>query len=219
MHSKKHAITPMQFESLVEQTYDLKRFWGIETRLILFLTGRLGMRRGEVTHLNESWIDWREKRIIIPEFHPCSRGRDGGICGDCRGKAAQRTRHNEGLTVSEAESEQWSPKTECGVREIPFGFDTRTEMILEQFFDHFDKFMYTAGAINRRINRVIDMSDRVDYCHPHGLRSTAATFHAGRGIDVFALKNLMGWKQLDVALRYVGRNPDRLDYQLRHIHR
>jgi len=38
---------------------------------------------------------------------------------------------------------------------------------------------------------------------PHGLRATAATFHASRGLDAFALQAFMGWETVDRAREYI----------------
>ena len=218
-HSKENALSPIQFESLIEQTYQLKRFWDVETRLILYLAGRLGMRRGEISHLEEEWIDWRQERILIPAHSPCDRGKDGGMCGTCRQQAEQMADHNDDVTLEEAMATRWSPKTDAAARAIPFGWSPRVRIALEEFFDEFDRWMFSASVITRRLDRVVEKSDRVDYCHPHALRATAASHHAGRGIDRFSMCALLGWSTLDVAERYVQASADNLDHTLRHAHR
>lgn len=218
-HSKENALCPIEFESLIEQTYKLKRYWDVEARLILFLAGRLGMRRGEISHLAEEWIDWRQERIEIPSHWSCDRGKDGGRCGTCRQQALQMTDHNEHLTFKEALDARWRPKTDSAARSIPFGFCPRARIALEEFFDEFDRWMYSASVVTRRLNRVVEMSRRVEHCHPHALRATAASWHAGRGIDRFSMCALFGWSTINVAERYVQASADNLDHTLRNAHR
>ena len=218
-HSKENALSPMQFESLVEQTYQLKKFWDVESRLILFLAGRLGMRRGEIAHLRESWIDWRQERIVIPSHQPCDHGKDGSMCGCCRQQADQMAVHNDDVTIEQAKATRWSPKTTAAARAIPFGWSARTTLAIEEFFGEFDRWMFSASVITRRLDRLVDRSDRVETCHPHGLRATAASYHAGRGIDRFSLCALMGWSTLQTSERYVRASADNLDHTLRHAHR
>lgn len=91
--TREKAIDEYDFEKLVDASYSLDHAQDIEARFILFVAGRLGLRRGELTHFDESWIDWRKRRIDIPEQQTCEKGRNGGPCGHCRQMARQQTEH------------------------------------------------------------------------------------------------------------------------------
>lgn len=219
-HSKEGALTPTEFEALVEATYQLKSDHDIEARLILFLAGRLGLRRGEIAHMEGDWIDWRQERIEIPGYEPCDRGRNGGPCGMCRQYAQQMAEHNDNLSMEEAlRIRAWSPKTENAARSVPFGWSPRSRRILERYFDEYPRWMYSSSVVGRRIDWLVERAEEVDHCHPHALRATAASHHAGRGLDRFNLCALLGWSQLQTAECYVRASADNLDHTLRHAHR
>jgi hypothetical protein len=77
--------------------------------------------------------------ICIPRHQECTGGRDGGQCGYCRRKAAQKVEHNEDLDLEAAQASMWSPKTEAASREIPFDASPRAEIVTERFFERFDR--------------------------------------------------------------------------------
>jgi hypothetical protein len=146
-NAKDDAISDREFELLLETTYGMDEYYGRQCRLILWLAGRLGMRRGELGHMTRDWVDFDRGVIEIPSHYPCDKGRDGGICGDCRGnaeqKAAVRTRNRyadahqrlgpkdeyepgggeavDAVVPKETfETEAWSPKTDTASRTVPF---------------------------------------------------------------------------------------------------
>lgn len=282
-HTKEDALDDLEFELLVDASYGLKPKQDLETRFVLLVGGRLGLRRGELAHMAEEWINWRDRRIEIPAQEPCTKGRDGGICGQCRQKAKQKAeirvrnaavtvvdtnralerdrdarirdfdreleRAADGLLIDVDElldvlggetaldaaqetleefyhddvleyhtENAWTPKTENAVREVPFGFSGRTEIVVERYFDEWDQWMYCGNAINRRLDWVTDEVDAVESLHPHALRSTAASFHAGRGLRVLPLQNMFGWADPETARRYIAKNPNQLDRELRFTH-
>lgn len=102
-HSREDALTPRQFEQLLTATHHLED-GDVETecRTLLFLTGRLGLRKGEVAHLDASWIDWAEGVIEIPAHDECTNGKFAGeVCGYCRNRAKARAEASE-ITHDEA---------------------------------------------------------------------------------------------------------------------
>lgn len=64
-HSRENALTDREFELLVEAAEKLKEYYSIQSKFLIFTMGRLGMRSGEVTHMDESWIDWRRNMIEL----------------------------------------------------------------------------------------------------------------------------------------------------------
>lgn len=217
-HTKEDALTDLEFELLLDAAYNLEPMQDLEARFILLVGGRLGLRRGEIAHMRESWVDWRKRRIEIPASQPCDYGRDGGPCGHCKMMARQTADHNEDVTYEDALAERWSAKTDMAARSVPYGFSGRTEIVLERFFDEFDRWMYTAQSINRRLEWVCDRVNDIGHVSPHALRATAATFHAGRGLDVLAIQSMFGWAQASTAKCYVASSAENLDRQLQFVH-
>lgn len=110
-HSKDDALDTREFEQLLEATYDLEDYYGLQSRFVILVAGRLGMRAGEIAHMKASWIDWRRSLIDIPRHQYCTDGRDGGIYGYCKTKARQKANHGDEPTLEEAKATMWSPKT------------------------------------------------------------------------------------------------------------
>lgn len=220
-HSKEDALNEREFELLVEGSYKLDDdYFELETRLVLFLAGRLGMRAGEIAHMKEDWIDWHDGMIDIPRHAECTDGRDGGICGHCRGAAEQMVEHNPGLTLDEAEELMWSPKTEAAAREIPLEASTRARVIVERYFNRFPEFMASRGVVNRRVTRAAEAaSDEVnaDDTYPHALRATCASHFAAKQIDIVSLKSMMGWASYQTAENYLAESGKRTEKAIRQL--
>jgi len=217
-HSKDRALSDFEFELLIDESYKLKSMQDLETRFVLLVAGRLGLRRGEIAHIQKDWIDWRNRRINIPAHVNCTAGRNNEACGHCKQLAKQRAEYNEDVDYQTALEERWVPKTENAVRAVPFGFSGRVEIVLERFFDEWDRWMYTPQSINRRLNWVAENVKEIDAINPHALRATAATHHAGRGLDTLSLQAMLGWSQPSTAQAYIASSADNLDRQLQFIH-
>lgn len=212
-HSKENALDEREFELLLEGARELSQsqhYYAPDPELTIYLMGRLGLRRGELVHMHEDWINWREKQIEIPPHQPCEMGKDGEICGDCRQKARQRVDHADELTLEEALEHSWVPKTEAGVRDIYFGHDVRAELYLERYFasDEYDRFEPSGTGIARRVTRSAELAPELhpDVTHPHGLRATAASHFADRDLGIYQLKQVMGWCRLDTAEAYISNS-------------
>lgn len=281
-HTRENALDAFEFELLVDASYDLDPVQDLESQFILFVCGRLGLRRGEVTHIQEDWINWRKQRIEIPYQEPCNQGRDGKVCGHCRQKSKQKTRialrnaaqaaamyHSDidqataseeadlqrelekaakkaRLSVDEVLeiagqtedyevgynrfmeiyyddllealiSDQWVAKTENAEREVPYGWNARSEIVIERYFDRFDQWMYSGQSANRRLNWLCERVDEVDGVSPHDLRGTAASHLAAKGLDVLQMMAMFGWAQASTARDYIANSPDQLDRQLQFL--
>nr|WP_282594480.1 site-specific integrase [Halomarina salina] len=219
--SKEDALTDRQFQLLLEGARRLDDPFARQARFVIFATGRLGMRAGEVTHMTAEWIDWREKTIHVPSFDRCTKGRGGnGPCGYCREQAQSIAANNEDITVEQALSTRWAPKTAAGARAIPFDFETRVEMTVERFFEAYDTYPHSCASINRRVNRAAEAADDLDSqrVYPHGLRATASTFHAARGLTGLPLQSFMGWEKLATAETYLNGTTEATRRALRSVH-
>lgn len=245
-HSKEDALSDREFERLVAASYQLDEFWSLQCRFVLLVAGRLGLRAGEIAHMDESWIDWRRNMIVIPAREPCSNGRDGGLCGHCRASLEQmaevRTNNRYGdihrslssrdelepgggraaasiVEADDLDDGHWSPKTDAAAREVPFDADTRASIVVERYFEQYDEYVNGRQSINRRVTRLCETADEVDadQVYPHALRATAASHFAAHGLDVFALKSLMGWSDLSTAKNYISTSGERTAQAIRDI--
>ncbi len=177
-HSKENALDEREFELLLEGARELSTspyYYDPDPELTIYLLGRLGLRRGELAHLREEWIDWRESMIRIPSSEPCTKGETGGVCGSCRQLAEQRVEYANGnLSLEDALGLMWVPKTEAAAREIYFGFSTRIELHLERYFENPEYMRYepSTTGISRRVTNAARLAPELDPdgVHPHGLR-------------------------------------------------
>jgi integrase len=219
-HSKEGALTDREFELLLEGARRLDEYHRVGAEFVVLVGGRLGLRRGEIAHMTEEWVDWRERMIRVPKQEQCTKGRDGGVCGDCRKLAEQAAEHNPELSFEDALEQRWTPKTENAVRSVPFDWDPRAELAIERFFDEFDEYPRSVQSVNRRVKRAAEAADEIEASDvwPHGLRSTAATTHAARGLDIIPLQSLMGWADLSTARKYISSSGENTARALNRVH-
>lgn len=219
-HSKDDALADREFELFLEGCERLGGADALQARFVALVGGRLGLRVGELTHIKESWVDWRNRVIEIPHYDRCHKGRDGGLCGYCEQAAVQMVEYNDDVTLDAARAEMWRPKTSAAARKVPFDFDARVELIVERFFDRYGEWPLSRTAVTRRVNKAADAADELspEHVYPHALRATAATHHAGRGLDVLPLQSLMGWAQAATAQVYVKRSVENTRRALHMVH-
>lgn len=220
-HSKDDALDEREFELLLEGASRMDDYYGDQATFVILVLGRLGLRRGELTHMRESWVDWRQEMIQIPYHEPCHGERQGdGPCGYCVQLAKQRAEYNEEISVEQALDERWQAKTPAASRDVYFGFDPRVKLHIERFFDRFDSWTWCANAINRRVKKAAEHADELERgdVRPHSLRATAATTMAGRGLEMHALMQHFGWAQASTAEVYLARNSQSTARQLDAVH-
>lgn len=296
--SKELALDDREFELLLEGSNRIDSSdLSLQSKFAVLVCGRLGFRAGELTHMTEDWVNWRKRMIEIPSHEPCTKGKDGGICGYCEQQAAQMVeynaiavpgarlklleddeilgfrpdtkrqlivahqRHRDGdfdadalddqihtileasqsnewaiwenlqtqaealvsdqdITLEAAKDLMWRAKTDEAARSVPFDWSARVEICVERFFDAFDEWPVSRTTTNRRVNRALRQADELDEdsTHCHGLRATAASHHAGRGMPTLALQSLMGWAQPSTARSYVRSSPENTQRELHQIH-
>lgn len=123
------------------------------------------------------------------------------------------------VTFDEALDLRWSPKTKNASRSIPFDFDVRIQLIFEEFFERYDRFPKSKATLNRRVNRVTELSEVDANIYPHSLRATAAMLHASRDLSPYALMSTMGWETLETARSYLGSSDTSAARELRFKYR
>lgn len=257
-HSREDALSNREFVTLVNATHRMKDGQALEARAALYLTGKLGLRGGELAHLDQSWINWTDNVIEIPEHDSCEKGkRPGEVCGYCRRRAkeavetnnlslqealdairheysddvlrqldddairaeAEDLREQVNITMEDALAERWSPKTPASARQIPFDFDVRIEMCIEEFFEAYSGWEKSKSTLNRRIDRVAEIADADIEVYPHALRATAASTHASREVSAYALMSIMGWSDIATARSYILSNDEQAAKEIRSKHR
>lgn len=216
-HSKENALNEREFELLYEGAQKIDGYQGLEAQFIVLVAGRLGLRAGEIAHMQSDWVNWRDKLIEIPAHQTCRKGKGDSLCGSCRQLMEQCIEVNDEISREDVEGHWWRPKTEAAVRGVPFSWSPRSELILERFFDRFDKFERSYTAIGRRVTRAAEHAPELDpdSVHPHCLRASAATLLAGKGLGAHTLCSMFGWVSMSTAEVYLARSSDNTKRALR----
>lgn len=205
--TREKALSEREFELLLEgagRIKDPER--RLESRAAILLGGRLGLRPGETTHLTCSWVDLERQMIRIPTYQDCTKGRDGGICGYCRQAVKQRLDHNPDKQFESLADRYWLPKTEAASRTVPYHFSYRVRIAVELLLDEHGGWSYSFSTLQRRLETALKLSPDLseDATSLHGLRATAASYHAGRGLDLTALRAMFGWEDITTARQYLN---------------
>lgn len=205
--TREKALTERKFELLLEGAHRIPDpSHQLEARAVILIGGRLGLRPGEITHLNRSWVDTEREMIQVPEHYPCRKGRNGGLCGYCRQAVEQRLSYGSNSSYEELANRYWLPKTSAAVRDVPFHFSPRISVTISLLIDTHDGWPYSFSTLKRRLETAIDYAPELsqDATSPHGLRATAASYHAGRGLDLAALRAMFGWEDITTARQYLN---------------
>lgn len=218
--TREHVLNESQYERLLIGAGELGGTEGMQSQAAILIMGRLGLRGGELTHLDKSWVDLREKMLSIPYHDTCTGGRDNGPCGNCRQAARQRVSHGDDRSVEEILEDYWQPKTKAAVRDIPFDFSTRVEVAVRRLIETHGKWPHSFSTLQRRIQDAADAAPGLDgwSAKTHGLRGTAATYHAGNGVEKEPLKALMGWRSDEVHTKYLAVNGAMTKRALRRVY-
>jgi len=218
-HCKEDALSEREFEFLIEGARAMKGYRRIEAEFIIYVAGRLGLRRGELTHFRTDWIDNREKFIQIPGHQVCTSGEDGGRCGHCRQLIEQAAEINN-LEYDEIKGNWWRPKTEAAVRGVPFDWCPRAELAIERFADEYDEYEHSSTAISRRVKTAAELAPELDpdNIYPHALRATAATYQVSRGLGVNALTSMLGWSNMATSQVYISNSDENTRRAVRAVH-
>lgn len=212
-HAFTDALGAREFQELLEAVNEMPEDKQLETRFLLLTMGRLGIRPGEITHIEEEWVDWRNDMIEIPHHEPCS-------CGYCNEQYRQKKEHSSEEITEDLSEMYWSPKSQKAVRAVPFDFSPRITIAVERFFERWDRFEWSRKTVNRRVTEVAGIADGIDpeSVYPHALRATAASYHAGRGLGPIPLQAFMGWADMKTAQLYIRLTGEHTARALREIH-
>ena len=191
----------------------------MEAWAAILIGARLGLRAGELIHVDESWVNLRREMIHIPAHDPCTKGRDGGPCGSCKQAAKQAATHNP-ESAEEILADYWRPKTDAAVRDIPFGFSQRVAVAVEWLIDEHGGWPHSFSTLQRRLDQALERAPMLDADSTtlHGLRGTAASYHAGRGLDAAPLQSMFGWSDLATARNYIAVDGEMTRRALSEVH-
>lgn len=206
-HTREKVLTERQFEQLLIGANRMEKHNdALEARALILIGGRLGLRPGETTHLAEDWVDRRRRMIHIPAHDPCTKGRGGGLCGYCKQRVEQNSETEAEL--EKLRKEYWNPKTPAAVREVPYHFSERVALAIEQLIETHGGWPHSFSTLQRRLDRALELAPELTTTStsPHGLRATAASYHAGLGLDDAALQAMFGWRDLETANKYLSVN-------------
>lgn len=212
-HVFEDALDVREFQELLEEIPQLPPDQQLETKFLLLVMGRLGLRPGEVTHITEEWVDWRNEIIRIPYHEPCE-------CGYCRQQFRQKKEHSSEEITKSLSDIYWKPKSNKSARAVPFGFDPKLTIIMERYFDKYDEFRWSRKTVNRRITGIAELAEEIDAdsLYPHALRASASSYHASRGLSPILLQTLMGWADIETAQIYVRLTGQQTSQALKEIH-
>jgi len=217
-HVHEDALDDDEFEKLLTGAKRLDPPWNLEAMFVVLVTGRLGLRIGEVAHARRSWVNFEKGLLSIPSVDPCSKGRDGGLCGYCRRETRRIADREDDVGGGELRADYWQPKTASAERAIPFEFDERVENIVEAFFDFYREVPFSVNTARRRVKLAAYVSPLSRRIYPHCLRATAASKHAYRGLNVPALQAMMGWAKIETAEKYIRLSGGRTKQALESVY-
>lgn len=219
--TREKALTERQFERLLIGAMRIDDpDVSMETRAVLLIGGRLGLRPGEVTHIGESWVNRRREMLSIPAHDPCTKGRDGGPCGYCKQAVNQQLKHDDSKVFEDILERYWNPKTDAAVRDVPYGWDQRISVAIDWLIDNHGGYPNSFSTLQRRLDTALELADdlETDSTSLHGLRGTAASYHAGRGLDAGPLQSMFGWEDLSTARNYIAVDGEMTARALGEVH-
>jgi len=206
--TREKALNAPEYERLLIGACRLRGDAGLEAWVAIVMLGRLGLRGGELTHFDSSWVDYYEGVIEIPGHDPCTSGQDGGVCGKCKQAIRQRQDNGDERSAEKIAGQYWMPKTAAAVRSIPYEWSARAQEAVATLVELHGEWPYSFSTLQRRIRDAMEAAPSLaeDATSTHGLRATAASYHAGNGLEKEALKQMMGWTDDKTPTKYLQIN-------------
>ncbi len=222
VRSKAHVVTEEQLSTLFCNTKG-------KDKVLIVLLGYMGFREGEATHMKKWWLHvddsdvkkYEIAHISIPESQKCG-------CTECRLRAYQKYR-KEKRTEKKLRTKKWyakvskkfyklhskdklpilnavwKPKTEAGVRRVPFLVPETMQCVINYFEEHKDIGMKRFQVWNRIQKLGEKYLDKKIF--PHSLRASFCTHLSNKlkdgVINIFNIKDAMGHEKIDTTDKYV----------------
>lgn len=192
------VVTLSQFRKMLRTAARIDdRQESVAIFFFLVMMGRLGLRVGEVIHMEESWYDPDRSVISIPPHLSCD-------CGLCRHYARQYAKKHD-LDFEDVLEEYW--KVKDGSHRDVHVPTRRDRLIIELYFDIVPYTTVSYSTVNRRVKKIAELTDGVDPArvYPHMLRATAATHLTWSGIRPPVLDQQFGWQDEKTKERYAQK--------------
>lgn len=165
--------------------------------IVTLLSGRLGLRPGEIQHLHEGWIDWDRGELQIPDRDPCA-------CELCWQTARNAQRAGDGRRLNQIITEtMWT--SPGGSRTIPFAWSNRLTAALatlceEEYLDVSVESIAQLITASAELAKGID-AEAIDF---RTLRASGASFFADTGFPAHRVAGLLG-ESSSVAREFTRR--------------
>jgi len=176
----------------------------VEDKILVWGLLFTGMRIGELVHMRRSWVKWDLNAIFVPFEQPCK-------CLHCRKERYRKKDKKAGLLTPDPDNwvlvkpaNLWRAKTESAVRSIPIAPNLKPVLI--EFFTKYEAVMNVYPYREMAWYRLKQLARKahIDWrVFPHLLRGCVASKLAGQEVNVYRLKELMGWKKIEMAAEYV----------------
>lgn len=175
-----------------ERNRILKACETYEERLVIFGLLYTGMRESEFLHMKKAWMDFDNNIINLPYKDTCN------ICSSCKKSKSRR-----GKLIKPPNT--WQSKTKHAERTVPIV--PEVEKIFKDYFSAYNSIIDVLWYRQNIWKIVREVGKRALIKHPvfpHCLRATFATILVEKGLDdSVTLKDLLGWKKLDMATSYI----------------
>lgn len=191
-HKVLQNIPPME---IVEKIIAVPK--SLVDKLLVYVLIYTGLRVGEFVHMRREWIRWDLNKIYIPRERPCS------VCRSCRKERYKKNRKT-GEWVLIKPVNTWRAKTDSAVRSV--NISPELKAVLKEFFTKHkavqEVFPYRELAWHR-LKQLAKEAGVKWRLFPQLLRGIVASKLAGQKVDVYRLKEIMGWKDIGMAAEYV----------------
>jgi len=174
----------------------------IEDKILVLGLLFTGLRIGELVHMRKSWVKWDLNSIQIPYEQPCT-------CRHCHKARVKKIKDKDsGKWTGEWKPSKppnvWRAKTESAMRSCPIASELKP--VLVEFFSKHESVMevypYRELAWHR-LKQLVKEAGIKWRVFPHLLRGCVASKLASQDVNVYRLKELMGWKTIEMAAEYV----------------
>lgn len=104
------------------------------------------------------------------------------------------------------EDGKWRAKNQAAARSIPYrSMRNRVRKEIENYFDYHGRIEVPRETVWYRVKRIAQKAKISKRVYPHSLRATAAFQLAEAGLSAQALRQVMGWSQLNTAQAYINQ--------------
>lgn len=192
------VLTVEQYREMLRNAARIKdREESISLFFFLVMMGRVGLRVGEVIHMQASWFNPDRSTISVQPHVNCD-------CGLCRHYAKNWAEQND-LDFEEVLDEYW--KVKDGSDRDVHVWTERGRDIIKLYFEEVPYTKVSYSTVNRRLKKIAELTDGVSPSHiySHMMRATAASHLAWAGFAPALLDLQFGWEDEKTKERYIKK--------------